>query len=252
MLAVTPLELICFIRVNVLIMAVSIGTSGYTYSWNQGGSNKFKWYLEQGFNSVEINGSFYRFPTQSWVSNWKSNIPRNFDFSVKVHRAITHFSRLGEKAIALWNRFQKPLISIDNKISYYLFQMPSSFTYTDKNVEQIENFEKKAKLGSRAVIEFRESSWWKKNALSDIEKIGMAFCSVDAPGLPTKLVTINETLYLRLHGSTEWYNYLYSEKELNKILKKIKRAKTTRKAIYLNNDHGMLQNGHYLLNNLHK
>jgi uncharacterized protein YecE (DUF72 family) len=57
---------------------------------------------------------------------------------------------------------------------------------------------------------------------------------------------------LRLHGSTDWYNYLYSEKELNKILKKIKKVKTKRKAIYLNNDHGMLKNGRYLLNNLLK
>jgi uncharacterized protein YecE (DUF72 family) len=233
-------------------MAVSIGTSGYTYSWNHGGNNKFKWYVDQGFNSVEINGSFYRFPTQSWVSNWRSNASSKFDFSVKVHRAITHYSRLGDKAIDLWNRFKKPLLLIDKKINYYLFQMPSTFTYTDKNIEKVENFEKKVKLGNRAVMEFRESSWWKKSAISDIENTGMAFCSVDAPGLPTKLITINQTAYLRLHGSTDWYNYLYSEKELNKILKKIKKVKTKRKAIYLNNDHGMLKNGHYLLNNLLK
>ena len=33
------------------ISAVLIGTSGYTYSWNKGKSNKFEWYINQGFNS---------------------------------------------------------------------------------------------------------------------------------------------------------------------------------------------------------
>lgn len=233
-----------------MITPISIGTSGYTYSWNKGRSNKFRWYIDQRFNSVEINGSFYRFPTPSWVANWGSNIPQNFDFSVKVNRAITHYARLGEKAIDLWNRFREPLQPMDKKIKYYLFQMPSTFTYMEKNIEKIKNFENNAKLGNRAVIEFRESSWWRKSALKDIEEIGIAFCSVDAPALPAKLITINQTAYLRLHGTTDWYNYFYSEEELNKILTRIKRAKTERKAIYLNNDHGMLQNGLYLLNHI--
>ncbi|MGG6460294.1 MAG: DUF72 domain-containing protein [Candidatus Eiseniibacteriota bacterium] len=105
--------------------AVSIGTSGYTYSWNKGKQNKLKWYVDKGFNSVEINGSFYRFPTASWVANWKSNSPAGFVFSIKIHRAITHYSRFGEKALKLWNRFIKPLQPMEKKINYWLFHTPS-------------------------------------------------------------------------------------------------------------------------------
>lgn len=227
--------------------AISIGTSGYTYSWNKGGSDKFKWYVEQGFNSVEVNGSFYRFPTSSWVTKWRSNLPKDFVFSIKVHRAITHYSRLGNKSIEMWHRFRKPLELMEENISYWLLQMPSNFTYSEENISKIKNFETKVKLGNKAVIEFRDSTWWRKKAVEELEAIGVAFCSVDAPELPRKFVTINETLYLRLHGSTEWYNYLYSEKQLEIILKKIKKRKAERKGVYLNNNHGMLKNGQYLV-----
>jgi len=209
--------------------------------------NKFKWYVDQGFNSVEVNGSFYRFPAASWVSTWRASSPKGFDFSIKVHRAITHYSRLGDKAIQLWSRFKRPLKPMEEKISYWLFQMPSTFNYNEKNVGKIKSFESKVKLGNEAVLEFREASWWSKAAVKEIEEIGVAFCSVSAPSLPNKVVTINQTTYCRLHGINEWYNYVYSEKELDKILTKIKRGKSKRRAIYLNNDHGMLQNGFYLL-----
>ena len=230
------------------VPTLAIGTSGYTYSWNEGKPNKLKWYTDQGFNSVEINGSFYRFPSASWVDNWKNNSKKDFVFSIKVHRSITHYTKLkGEKPLQLWKKFQQPLKSIDKRIIFWLFQMPSAFKDNVENLDRIRNFESKAKLGSRAVIEFRDSSWWSKPAIKEMESIGVAFCSVDAPKLPTQLVSINDTTYLRLHGSTEWYNYVYSKKELDKLVDKIRKAQTKRNAIYLNNDHGMLQNGLYLL-----
>jgi len=231
-------------------LPILVGTSGYTYAWNKGKQNKFKWYIDQGFNSVEINGRFYRFPTESWVANWKNNSKKNFVFSVKVHRSITHYTRLGEKSIKLWKRFKQPLESIDDRISFWLFQMPSSFKYNDENMDKIKNFEDEAKLGNKAVIEFRDPSWWKKSAINEITHVGIAFCSVDAPHLPSKLISVNQTTYVRLHGTTQWYNYLYSEKELSRFVSKLKKAASKKKAIYLNNDHGMLPNGIYLLKNL--
>jgi uncharacterized protein YecE (DUF72 family) len=78
--------------------------------------------------------------------------------------------------------------------------------------------------------------------------MGIVFCSVDAPGLPHNLISMNDAVYLRLHGFKKWYNYVYSDKELDKILSKLKKLNANKKAIYLNNNHGMLKNGLYLLN----
>jgi uncharacterized protein YecE (DUF72 family) len=99
-----------------------VGTSGYTYSWNKGKANKFRWYVEQGFNSVEINGSFYRFPTESWVGNWRENSGKDFGFSIKVNRSITHYAKLNkEKSIKLWTRFRQPLKRLEERIDFWLF-----------------------------------------------------------------------------------------------------------------------------------
>jgi uncharacterized protein YecE (DUF72 family) len=223
---------------------IAIGTSGYTYSWNEANPTPFKWYMSQGFNSVEINASFYRFPIQSWVKTWLT-APEDFSFSIKVHRSITHYTKLKNRSLELWNRFRQPLESLEKKIDFWLFQMPSNYKYKQENLEAIRAFFEKTNLRNKAVIEFRDTSWWK--AVKEIANIGIVFCSVDAPGLPHSLMSTNGAVYLRLHGSKEWYNYIYSEKELDNILSMIKKLKADKKMIYLNNDHGMLQNGLYLL-----
>ena len=57
-------------------------------------------------------------------------------------------------------------------------------------------------------------------------------------------------MYLRVHGCKKWYSYIYSNTELDTMISSIKKLKADRKAIYLNNDHGMLENGLYLLEKL--
>lgn len=173
---------------------------------------------------------------------------KDFTLAIKVHQSITHYTRLeGQKPIELWKKFKNPLESIDRKILFWLFQMPV-FKCNDENLDRITNFVNKASLDNTAVMEFRDPSWWSGGrAITKIEKIGIAFCSVNAPELPTKLVSINDTTYLRLHGSDEWYNYVYSKRELDQLVNKIRKAETNRNAVFLNNDHGMLENGLYLL-----
>ena len=80
-----------------------------------------------------------------------------------------------------------------------------------------------------------------------IARIGIVFCSVSAPRIPNGIVRTNNTVYLRLHGSKQWYNYIYTKRELDNLLLKIKKSRAKKKAIYLNNNHGMLENGLYLL-----
>lgn len=57
-------------------------------------------------------------------------------------------------------------------------------------------------------------------------------------------------MYLRVHGYKEWYRYIYSQTELDTMISSIKKLNAYKKAIYLNNDHGMLGNGFYLLKHI--
>jgi uncharacterized protein YecE (DUF72 family) len=210
----------------------------------------FQWYVDQGFNSVEINASYYRFPMESWVNTWLSVAPFNFTFSIKVSRYITDYTRLkGESAVQLWNKFSKTLDRISDKIDFWLFKMPPSFKYTLENLEIVRKFFKNIGLdNNKAVLEFRDSSWWK--IIDKIAEIGIVFCSVDAPGFPRTRIVTNNAMYLRVHGYKEWYRYIYSQTELDTIISSIKKLNAYKKAIYLNNDHGMLENGLYLLKHI--
>lgn len=233
---------------------IRIGTSGYSYSWNKAKPDAFEWYIGQGFNSVEINYSFYRFPQVSSIKLWRAKAPKDFTFSIKVHRSVTHYNRLKKpRSIQLWDEFLKNFEPLENKIDFWLFQMPANFKFKPENLERVKSFFNSESImyqiisRKKAVIEFRDSSWWNEPALEEIEKAGIVFCSVDAPSLPNEIITTSDAIYLRLHGTKTWYNYLYPEKRLKEIVSDMLGKQAQKKAIYLNNDHGMLENGLFLM-----
>jgi uncharacterized protein YecE (DUF72 family) len=236
---------------------IRIGTSGYSYSWNKAKPNAFEWYISQGFNSVEINYSFYRFPPPASINFWQIKAPKDFTFSIKVHRSITHYNRLIQpRSSQLWDDFLKLFETLEHKIDFWLFQMPANFKYKPENVERVRSFfnskstQHQIAARKKVIIEFRDSSWWDQSALEEIEKEDISFCSVDAPSLPNPIIVLNDAIYLRLHGTKTWYNYLYPEQKLREIASAIKSTQAQKKAIYLNNDHGMLFNGLFLMKNL--
>ena len=233
---------------------IRIGTSGYSYSWNKAKPDAFEWYIGQGFNSVEINYSFYRFPQVTSIKLWRAKAPKVFTFSIKVHRSVTHYNRLKKpRSIQLWDEFFKNFEPLENKIDFWLFQMPANFKFKPENLERVKSFFNSESImheiisRKKAVIEFRDSSWWNEPALEEIEKAGIVFCSVDAPSLPNEIITASDAIYLRLHGTKTWYNYLYPEKRLKEIVSDMLGKQAQKKAIYLNNDHGMLENGLFLM-----
>lgn len=222
---------------------IRVGTSGYSYGWNEGKPSPFEWYLKVGFNTVEVNASFYRFPVPSWTKTWMK-APRGFDFSIKVHRSVTHYRRLGEGSVELLDRFREPLRPLEDRIAFWLFQMPPSFLWSEGNERKVTRYLRAAQLGARAAFEFRHPSWW--DHVGIVQDAGAAFCSVDAPKLPRQLVVANDVLYLRIHGRQVWYSYRYTDVELEDIASRILASGARRRYVYLNNDEGMLPNGGFL------
>jgi len=230
---------------------IKIGTSGYSYPWNEGKPTPFRWYLSQGLDTVEINGTFYRFPTQPSINTWRE-APSGFDFSIKVNQTITHRFRLGgEGALEYFERFTKLFDPMRDRVTFWLFQMPPSFRASDENLAVVEEFfmhaaQRGLANKAQAVVEFREKGWWKSDFRKRMEDAGLVFCSVDSPELPRDIITMNGSLYLRLHGRKSWYSDIYEEEELDKICEQVQDSPAPRKYIYLNNDHGMLPNAFYL------
>ncbi len=82
-----------------------VGCSGYFY-WGWRGrfypedlppSRWLEFYAGR-FDTVELNSSFYRFPTHKTVARWRRAAPAGFVYTVKAPRRITHIERFSEPA----------------------------------------------------------------------------------------------------------------------------------------------------------
>ncbi|MEM2262465.1 MAG: DUF72 domain-containing protein [Ignisphaera sp.] len=228
-------------------MEIFVGTSGWVYDWNVGGS--LDWYLENsGLNAVELNASFYRFPFPNQVKGWaRKTSSHGIRWAVKVYRGITHFKRLGGNSLDLWMKFYHLFKPLDRYIDFYLFQMPPTFIRTEDSINRIEMFARAVNLGSRLAIEFRHSSWFLEEVVEICRNLGITVVSIDAP-IGRWIVSSNSIVYLRLHGTDVWYGYNYSFKQLKEIAESIISLDPRKIYIFFNNNHWMLENAQTMLN----
>jgi len=109
---------------------IRIGTSGWHYKHWCGpvypkkcpSSRWFELYARL-FDTVEVNNTFYRLPTEDAVRNWHDTAPRKFCFSVKASRFITHVKRLRDPADAISLFFSRVEL-LRSKLGPILFQLP--------------------------------------------------------------------------------------------------------------------------------
>lgn len=92
---------------------IYIGTSGWSYKHWKGTfypesvkvKDQFAYYLEN-FNTVEINNTFYKLPSEETFLNWRKIVNDDFIYVIKASRYITHQknSMILSKAFHyLWN-----------------------------------------------------------------------------------------------------------------------------------------------------
>ena len=65
-----------------------VGTGGWAY-FNVPDKPQLKAYSEI-FNFVEVNYTFYEYPSVVTVERWRKTVPKNFTFSVRCHQDLTH------------------------------------------------------------------------------------------------------------------------------------------------------------------
>jgi uncharacterized protein YecE (DUF72 family) len=77
-----------------------IGTASHIHSWNKQKPTPFQWDVNEGFNSVEIIASYYRFPNEAWLNTWLFAAPLDyFTLSIKINRSITDFEIKRRKSV---------------------------------------------------------------------------------------------------------------------------------------------------------
>ena len=211
-----------------------VGTSGWSYKWNLG--NSLEWYVnESGLNAVELNMSFYHFPYTNMVKSWVRK-GSNIAWIVKVHRSITHFKKLNEESYSIFKKFKQIFKPLEENIHYYLLQLPPKFI----NIEKLEKFIEECG-NEKLSIEFRHPSMFTNDIIQWGRKQGVLLVSIDAPKLPTKLMS-KDIIYERIHGRTDWYSHNYKDEELLEIKERIINSKPKKVYVFFNNNHVMLEN----------
>jgi hypothetical protein len=88
-------------------------------------------------------------------------------------------------------------------------------------------------------VEFRHNSWLREDTYDILSKNNIAYTIVDEPLLPPDLHTTADFAYIRWHGhgTQLWYDYEYSEDQLNQWIPKVEEitSKVRRTYGYFNN-----------------
>ena len=212
-------------------------------------------YLSSYFDTIEINSTFYRIPSEKSAKSWAEKVRRNpkFRFTVKLHRNFTHDrENVASEDEAAFRRGIEPLLESD-RLGAVLVQFPYSFHNRPEN---------RAWIGSLAetfpdyplVIEIRHASWDKPAVYRRLEELKMGFCNIDQPQVSYSIGrTARRTGpvgYLRLHGRNEknWfkqgippearYDYLYNNEELAEIAGRAEKIASGAKEFYaITNNH---------------
>lgn len=218
---------------------IYIGCSSFSNSYwkkvfypeNIPSSKWFDYYCSH-FNTYEVNGTFYKFPTFKIMDNWYKKTPDLFLFSVKAPREITHYKKFIDCETLLKDFYSICKSGLKQKMGPILFQLPPSYQFTKEKLLFIIS---QLDLSFENVIEFRHQSWWNPEVWEELSKNNIVFCSVSHPQLPETIFTEFPFIYIRLHGHEKMFYSEYSSEDLKKINDIVSQNKTKSSFIYFNN-----------------
>jgi uncharacterized protein YecE (DUF72 family) len=184
-------------------MGVRIGTSGWVYRHWQGRfyppdlrpAGWFAHYARE-FDTVEINNSFYRLPSEAAFDAWREQAPPGFLYAVKASRFLTHLKKLKDPEEPLAHFFARA-DRLGPTLGPVLYQLPPHWRV---NLPRFAAFLAALPPGYRHVVEFRDPTWLCDEVFALMERHGVAHCFHDMRPLEVPLRVTAPPVYVRCHG----------------------------------------------------
>ena len=160
-------------------MTVHVGTSGWSYQhWNgvlyppgTRPEHRLDVYVKQ-FDTVELNASFYRWPSPRTFAGWRDRLPAGFVFSVKAPRGLTHAKKL--QAPEAWiERIRSGWHELGERRGQLLVQLGPNHVRDDS---QLDDFLGRLPAWIRVAVEFRHPSWHNEPTFAVLERHRAAYC----------------------------------------------------------------------------
>jgi uncharacterized protein YecE (DUF72 family) len=207
-----------------------VGCSGWIYKdWAKRfypsklpDSEKLSYYA-QHFKSVEINNSFYRLPSEEAFAHWRSQVPGDFIFAVKLSRYLTHIKRLkpDEQTNQGVDLFCSHARHLKANFGVTLIQLPANFQASEEKIEHLAKEFKKAEdkyeMAFPLALEARHESWFTDKIFELLRSHNIANVINSSPktSWPMSCELTASFSYIRFHGSKRLYASSYSDKELH-------------------------------------
>jgi uncharacterized protein YecE (DUF72 family) len=212
---------------------IFVGTSGWSYPHWHGVLYPEGWgdpsradalprarlghYLAR-FGTVELNSSYYRWPSDAAFRSWGRRLPPGFPLAVKAPGLLTHVRRL--YAPEAWlARMERGLSLLGDRRGPLLVQLPPAQGFDHARLDYfLAHFRRVAAPGARIAVEFRQPEWSaREETFALLERHGAAYCVMSGAHLPCVLrATAPDFVYVRLHGPDPDHLYAgsYSEDDL--------------------------------------
>ena len=195
-----------------------IGTGGWAY-FNVPNKSTLKAYSEI-FNFVEVNYTFYEYPSTGMVERWRRTVPNDFTFAVRCHQDLTH--RIGlepiDQAYEVFNRMIFVCRILDAPFLHLL--TPASYIFDDVRIKQARNFFSTINTkGVRFAWEVRSPITSKLvNLMQDFKIIHSVDLSREEPAYKS------DVIYTRLFGKGKRNIYQFTDEELIEVDQRILRS----------------------------
>ncbi len=182
-------------------MRAFVGTSGYSYKEWKGSfypeklpANQMLGYYAERLDTVEINNTFYRMPTEKVLVHWAEQVPPGFTFVVKASRRITHLKRLKDVAEET-TYFLRTLTVLGDRLGAMLFQLPPNLK---KDVARLGAFLELLPGQARSALEFRNASWFDDEVYEVLRAKNAALVIAETEDMQVPFVDTADWGYLRL------------------------------------------------------
>jgi uncharacterized protein YecE (DUF72 family) len=182
------------------------------------------------FDAVEINSSFYRPHAATTYARWAAQVPRDFRFSVKLPKSITHEAALRRCGPEL-TRFADEVAGLARKLGGVLVQLPPSLPF-DARVANAFFAMLRRRMDCAVACEPRHASWfdatvdaiWARYAVSRVAADPARIPEAAAPG------GTGRWAYFRWHGSPRMYYDAYDDGRLQALAAAVRAATRARRA----------------------
>lgn len=229
---------------------VRIGTSGWIYKHWRGLVYPAKlpvkqWFAHYAglFDTVEINNSFYRLPSDEMFDAWARQAPPKFLYAVKASRFLTHMKKLKDAEGPL-DRILGCVRRLGEHLGPVLYQLP---LHWHVDLERLCAFLKLLPPDLCHVLEFRDPSWYIDSVRHALREQEVGFCIHDLHGVESPEWLTGPAVYVRFHGpAAQRYTGRYPRSHLHRWAERITGYLQDGRDVfaYFNNDLG----GHAVTN----